>query len=834
MNLHSNRILFMVAGVLMMIISTLAYSFSIMNQANEEVTQNITDFSRGSYDLLIRPEDARTELEHQLNLVEENYLGVGKGGISLEEWTDIKNHTDVEIAAPVASIGLFTALDRTWMMEKDPVEPVYYEVEYSTSDGYQDYTAQEKTFMYDFGEPHLRFGSSFDVSSSYFGEDLATFNFPVSYHQVVAVDPVEEGKLIGQDFSPLKERAFDPNTGYFEGKEGYASIMTLSDASVPVEIRVTVDALEPLTDSELAEIYDHSVEGNPILTMAEFPEEYAELVEEYLSPKRLHNPKTLELSPSDNHFPFSEGILYVTEDGKLSIGEPDDLPHYGQASHYTAQRIKFNLEPVDYIIREDGSLAVEQVGLDDYYQAPIYREMHEEVIYEVDEENKPLNDNEFFAFVENGTYSISEHENQLASSPLGIYGGETPYLKSDETVTLHPSAIAGSYITTPAHGLISLEWAERVKGEDPIDAIRVKVAGIDGYDQAAAELIESLANEWEAQGYTVDIVAGASLTEMTVDVEGIGEVNQPFTTLGAADQILHSWNALQLLITILFFFVAFTFILFIFHHMLKTRQKDEALLAQLGWSAKHIRYLRLKEWSRLLLIPIVITLLISSFIGIRTGNNTMLIYSVILSILVLICYVIAFQLVKKKNSQVVLLGKSILTQNIFFHFPQILAACIQILIITLMTSFLPFFLLQFIGNVTETRLGVYVHGNIEGIFLVMVVLLYIVGIITVIQSLSNLWRVRKKEISLFNTIGWNKKKIKQYFLKEVLIWGGIATGLGCMISLIALALVVELSFHIIAGNIISILLILGLTLLIANQSMNWFFFRGVDDRAYQD
>ncbi|MGP4071110.1 hypothetical protein ACTWQB_00980 [Piscibacillus sp. B03] len=834
MKLHSKRSLFMVAGVLMIIISMLAYSFSIMKQANEEVTQNITDFSRGSYDILIRPDGARTDLERQLNLVEENYLGVGKGGISLEEWTNIKNHENVEIAAPVASIGLFTALDRTWMMEKNPVDPIYYEVEYSTSDGHHDYIAQEKTFMYDFGEPQLRFGSNFDVTSAYFGEDIATFNFPVSYHQVVAIDPVEEEKLIGQDFSPLEEKAFDPNTGYFEGEEGYASIMTLSDVSVPVEMRVTIDTLEPLTDAELTEIYNHSVRGNPSLTMAEFPEEYAELVEEYLSPKRLHNPKVLNLHPSDNHFPFSEGVLYVTEDEKLSIGKPEDIPNYGQVSHFTAQRIKFNLEPVDYIIREDQSLAVEQVGMDDYYQAPIYREMHKEMIYEVDEENKPLNDDEFFAFVENGTYSITENDNQLASSPLGIYGGETPYLKSDETITLHPSAIAGSFITTPAHGLISLKWAERVKGENPIDAIRVRVAGIDGYDQAAAELIESLASEWEAQGYTVDIVAGASLTEMTVDVEGIGEVVQSFTTLGAADQILNSWNALQLLITILFFFVAFTFILFIFHQMLKTRQKDEALLAQLGWSSSHIRKLRLKEWSRLLLIPIVVALLISSIIGIQTGNNTMFIYSVFLSILVLISYIIAFQLVKKKNSQVVLLGKSILTQNIFFHFPLIFAACIQIFIITLMTSFLPFFLQQFIGNVTETRLGVYVHGNIEGIFLVMVVLLYIVGMITVIQSMANLWRVRKKELYLFNTIGWNKKKIKQYFLKEVLIWGSVATGLGFMISLIAIAFLVELSFQIIAGSMISILLIIGLTLLIANQSMNWFFFRGVDDHAYQD
>ena len=116
--LFTKRTIIIMVTVLMLVISTVSYTLSTLADAKQQVTQDITAFSRGTYDILIRPPQARTNLEKQLGLIEENYLGIGSGGITIDQWKEIKNHPQVDIAAPVASIGLFTARLRSWMLEK--------------------------------------------------------------------------------------------------------------------------------------------------------------------------------------------------------------------------------------------------------------------------------------------------------------------------------------------------------------------------------------------------------------------------------------------------------------------------------------------------------------------------------------------------------------------------------------------------------------------------------------------------------------------------------------------------------------------------------------------
>src|SRR5690625_7443438 len=88
---------------------------------------------------------------------------------------------------------------------------------------------------------------------------------------------------------------------------------------------------------------------------------------------------------------------------------------------------------------------------------------------EMDENNAlTLNVSDFFDFVQNGTFSIKENTADLASAPLGIYGRESPHLASDPSKELHPSAVPGSFITTPAHGLVSIEHAEKFNKGDKI------------------------------------------------------------------------------------------------------------------------------------------------------------------------------------------------------------------------------------------------------------------------------------------------------------------------------------------------------------------------------
>ena len=103
-------------------------------------------------------------------------------------------------------------------------------------------------------------------------------------------------------------------------------------------------------------------------------------------------------------------------------------------------------------------------------------------------------------------------------------------------------------MTPPAKGVVHIKDTELIKGEKPIDAIRVKVAGIEKYTQSAARKIERLALEFENKGFHVAIIAGASPQYIDVAVEGIGLVRESWTTLGAAGTIIDQWNMTSLLL----------------------------------------------------------------------------------------------------------------------------------------------------------------------------------------------------------------------------------------------------------------------------------------------
>jgi len=802
--------------ILLVVISTVAYTLSTLNDTGQQVKQDITDFSRSAYDILIRPADARTEVEKQLNLIEENYLGIGDGGITIAQWQDIKAHPQVEIAAPVASVGLFNSRKRTWMIKRNEEDAIYYEVEYRTGDGLHSYVNIENIYLYDFGNKLREFAiypSSNEIANNYLGWDIASFDFPLTYHQVVAVDPIEEGKLTNYDLSALSEKVFD-DMAYKEGRLSIP-IMSLEDVSVPVTIQLITDDLEDLTIGDLTIWENEFLASNEILTLRKNPNLYDQVIDEYISKKRMHQEKVYEFVPDEGHSPFKQNLLYVGDDMKLTLVEDEFMIGIGGAYDYHSQRIGYSLDPVIYQIKEDKTLSVEKIGVDELYQAPIYREIEEIEFYVIegpDGSYIDINDDDFFGFIENGTFSIVENAESLASAPLGIYGREMPYLASDPSVKMHPSAVPGSFITTPAHGLISIEHAEKAKGEAPIDAIRVKVAGLTGYDSAAATMIRELAQEWIDKGFTVDIVAGASLQDIIVDVEGIGEVVQPFTTLGAADTVLSSWNALQVALTVLYGLVALTFVGFTFFNLLADRRKDEQLLSRFGWSEKLIRRIRYKEWAIMIGIPVVFVIVGFTLLGLLKNHWLSLLFSIGIGAIYVLLFFLANLSQHKQHKQFKKWGKTVTIQNIRFYRFSLLASCIQLFLTTILTCFLPFFLLQNVEKVTQTRLGTYIHGEIEGLFIIVIILLYALSLTTVYQSLSRLWQKRQSEIKLFLYIGWSAKVIRTYFLREVVIWAGSSTVIGWLVSLAITLIFIEITPLMVFASVGGLFLILVITL----------------------
>src|SRR5699024_11086411 len=95
---------FFIVGM-MLVCTILPLATVSLREAMVQIEDDITEHGRGSYDILVRPKGARTDIEGELGVVEENYLTVGNGGISIEEWESIRNRSDIEGAAPVASHG---------------------------------------------------------------------------------------------------------------------------------------------------------------------------------------------------------------------------------------------------------------------------------------------------------------------------------------------------------------------------------------------------------------------------------------------------------------------------------------------------------------------------------------------------------------------------------------------------------------------------------------------------------------------------------------------------------------------------------------------------------
>lgn len=257
-SLKINIMLIFAIGIIFSMAPIAFYSLSTMNH---QIHENIIEHSRGSYDLLVRSPDAITEIEKELNLVPENYIGGGKGGISLEDWQTIKERDDIEIAAPVASIGYFTGLNTTLGILPSPENSAIYEVQYATSDGVQDY------FLEPYHLAFLKFeeDEGYPLESIIHQQELlsfmhpvhALFPLPVTYNHLVGIDPVEEEKLTGISLPAIEfgEEHVGVIRQNVEGHEKFSNayavpVLQLQDSSIAVKAQVKGGEL-PYTKEEL-------------------------------------------------------------------------------------------------------------------------------------------------------------------------------------------------------------------------------------------------------------------------------------------------------------------------------------------------------------------------------------------------------------------------------------------------------------------------------------------------------------------------------------------------------------------------------------------------------
>lgn len=815
------------------------FSIHFLQDLNHQVHSNITHYSRGSYDLLVRPKKEFHPLENELGIVPENYIGLGEGGISIEQWEKIKSHNDVEIAAPVASLGYFTGISSSINIE-EPKQSTRYSAQFFTSDGInrfpvktteyciflENYFVEKEQYRF---EPLMENREMLDFCDI---NGVAQFPLPESYHLLVGIDAEQEQLLTGTEFN-FNKPGWGSRGKYEFGLHDSIVIPVIELDHPKVSLQADISVEEVNISKDQVKVWRDRIglKDDPNEGPVHFYQLYREPEYKQIYNKIFNMPASnqilLNVDLSSDLDGFYQKAILIHLNGNteplIADGKYTALIDISNAGRYfSIGNVKYEKNGDQYFVKKTG----EQNGI------PSYREIIEKggPLGEQTKDGPPIITDPI------DKVKLKSRKEELASSPLGIYQfAPVHYIdEAGKKKKLTPTIIPGSFISAPASGVTTIEAAKEIKGDKPIDAIRVKVAGIKGYTKEAAEKIDKVAKDIEALGLQVTTVAGASHQKLKVEVEGIGTVEEAWTTLGAAGSIISEWNLTNGILAILFIVVA---VIYLWNRLLFWQthtEKEFRLLSFLGWkSSDIIRFFR-KEVISLLFFATSLSLMIMVGIGFNKQLSPYIYLSLFVSSV--LAFLFMWNMVGRKirnvfrsneNSELTpMISKneksSLVSRNLKHFIKYIRSPFIQLFIVSLLSSFVYLSLTETVKETNLTVLGEYINIQAGSHHFLLMIIAYVLSIFTLIESISSLFIVRKKELNIFQIVGWRKKHITRLYIQELAIWSGLAIGIGSLMT--GIFFTIMYSFHV---NYLMILLLSFIGFYIVVLMIGYMFIRNL-------
>lgn len=576
---------------------------------------------RGVYDILVRPAGARLSLEQTDGLVEPNFLGFsGHGGITLDQVREVSQLPGVEVAAPVAMVGSMASdpVVPSIYIPEVPRQPTLYQltITASTSDGIHEFVLSTRTARAllgpgEFSQNVTEFlGMNGDNASLI----IDTAPLPALPSPLVAIDPAAEAELLGargQFLAPLLEIGAGENPANLIPEKFAAARFSLSERRgklvplvvsdriySPLVLRLTVEQLgEPLArfppgDRRVSDIMADAQEaagrGRTIAGTSELDATGA------LRPFQIVGELTLRWPDSDG---ASSGIVapataltYTFE--SLLV----ERPTYEEADSFDgASAPAFRIRPLDTSETDERNYrdasAIKLAPVD-----------------ELDEVGRYDNTLRPFVLIPVGEFSlesVNAEGNPLTHVPLGIYGPPTTTRFADATGTtlvpqeLQPTFNPQGLLAVPPLAITNLESAVLLRGEAPIDAIRVRVAGVADYSPSSRAKVERVATRIADLGFDVDVVAGSSPADIDIYVpdyvvgapsgaDDLGWIRQPWTTLGAAERVEIGLTLANQVLLILAFATSVVVAVGLQTLQFATRVSEVSVLRAIGWSRREI------------------------------------------------------------------------------------------------------------------------------------------------------------------------------------------------------------------------------------------------------
>jgi hypothetical protein len=579
--------------------------------ATVRLTEEVNAHWRGAYDILVRPRNAHLNLESTSGLVEPNFVSLaGQGGISSSQVSAIRAIPGVEIAAPIAWVGLATTATTAPSIEIThfPSKPTLYSatVTISTSDSVTTHLIYEDRVAVLIAPRGGANGGPLVVSDS--GDTVlgpapgGGWVADVSLGQVVpqvqspivAVDPDAERALLGDDgafLDPLAKitnrdaltvGSFNPRVvlpGYDAGSDiaimqshGGASLgrpvfptlasqRTYAPYVVSIDVTQTGHALDQLPEggqsdaATLAQARTAAGSGStPFGTNAtDWQSSLRPFRTNAIGVPWPGSQFAEDALPVEVHSPTQVKATLAGRPGYTGIERPDGspLPAYRVAPLGEVGPGGPGSDSAS--VSRGGTHPPVTVGVE---QA--YRTLQDEPVPVASgfQPRGPLDTP--FVLAPIGEYDLNSlrlPHDPLDYVPYGVYDPPDTSLIADaagnpRSGSLTPTLNPAGFLTVPPMGIVDIHAAELLRGPAPIDAVRIRVAGITAYGGESIAKVGRVAQQIESLGLDVDVVAASSpqsvrlyVPDYRVTSEGavdLGWVEQNWTTLGAATRVERS------------------------------------------------------------------------------------------------------------------------------------------------------------------------------------------------------------------------------------------------------------------------------------------------------
>ncbi|HJP88991.1 MAG TPA: hypothetical protein VJ850_08160 [Candidatus Limnocylindrales bacterium] len=613
---------------------------SLSDQALVRLHETVDAHWRGAYDILVRPKGSRLDLEATANLVEPNFVAFsGSGGISLDQLDQIRNLPGVSLAAPIAVVGYlgYSFAAPIVFTSVLPDHPTLYQITVTatTSDGIHDVAIGSSTNRlllgpYDLAKP----GAPFVTDASYFeyaedGLKVAMPVLPTLESPLVAVDPAAEAELLGSSGAPFASLA--------NGSSAAWTVGTFDRSKIPNQFEDSKTALLILSST-----HDPTVESRPVLPIIVADRLYAPLtlrlaisrigdeLKAYPKPGSTLdelNAAQLDAGAGTTFIgdvsldatsvlrPFSAPALVLEWPGS---GHPSGVPFgvgntqalsgtlFTRPTYTNIASLPSTPGVLTFAVQPLGTTGLQGAGGGGRTLERAYREPHK---YDLALGSGFVSQNPYdkpFLFAPLGEFSLDDlrlPDDPVSYVPMGMYDEPSSELtaRADGTIVtpraFSPTFNPAGVLTVPPLAFTDLASGALLKGDAPIDAIRVRVGGLSGFDQASQDRVTAVAGQISELGLDVDIVAGSSPQSVSVFVPDyvvgtpstdLGYVKQEWTTLGAAQSVDRGMSDLNLALLQLALLAAVILTLGLVLLDFAVRAGEGEIQRAIGWSAGDI------------------------------------------------------------------------------------------------------------------------------------------------------------------------------------------------------------------------------------------------------